>query len=79
LKKGDVIRLRSEPSDAWTPGLIVNANSDGRKVGVEIHGPLRARDGSYVGGVVPLMIDYEAETVRDLAGDRFEVEVRLRQ
>lgn len=75
-KKGDVIRLRSEPPDAWTSGLIVNGNSDG-KIAVEIKGVLRPRDGSNAGGVVPLLIDCDAETVQYLAGGRFDVEVRL--
>lgn len=76
LQKGDRIRLRNRPSDDWTDATVVLASSNGKSIGIEIHQPLRSGDGLYAGGAVPLIIDYERQTVSGLTGDQYEVEIR---
>lgn len=75
LRTGDQIRLRNRPADGWTEATVILASPNGRSVGIEIHQPLRSGTGLYAGGAVPLIIDYGQQTVSDLMGEQYQVEV----
>jgi hypothetical protein len=77
LQRGDRVRVRkAETSDDWVPGRVILASENGQAVGLLLDGMVRAA-GGFVGGALPLMIDYERETVRGvLDGTGYEIEVR---
>ena len=77
LQKGQRVRLRlAGASGEWVEGVVILA-SDGNpsSVGLLVEGMVRSHSGSWIGGGLPLVVDYERETVTSLLGDEYEVEV----
>jgi hypothetical protein len=77
LSQGQRVRVRLEgSSDEWCNGQVVVA-SDGNpsSVGLLVEGMVRSSSGGWIGGGLPLVVDYEEETVRSLLGDLYEIEV----
>jgi hypothetical protein len=78
LKTGDIVRLRrSETDEEWTQARVKIASSNGKSVLLELGDGVRTNTGGlYAGGMMPLSIEPENETVRDLiTGTFYEVEV----
>ena len=78
LKTGDTVRIRPAASteNEWSRGMVVMASENGRSIAVvaDEH-VMRTSTGTWLGGTIPLSIDYEAETVTDLVGNEYEIEV----
>lgn len=75
LKKGQTVRVRADGSNGdWTTGTLLLVSPNGESAGVMLDGGVCVPDG-IVAGFLPLVIDMEAETVTDLMGHRYEVEV----
>lgn len=80
LKKGEIIRIRPKRDDdggEWVLGSVALASgTNPSSVALMLEGPLCVGGcGVWLGGGVPLMIDYEAETVKDLIGNEYELQV----
>jgi hypothetical protein len=76
LKRGDVVRVKAAgTSDEWCKGWVALASdTNPSSVAVMLHDMVRMGNG-YVGGVLPIMVDYEAETITGLADDLYEMEM----
>lgn len=76
LKRGDYVRVRLEGrDDDWTPAFVALASpAKPSSVVLFLDGPVRA-SGGIIANILPLSIDYEAETVTSLMGDSYEIEV----
>lgn len=72
--RGDLVRVRQAGDREWTMGTVILASPEGRAIVVRLAGAVRAGEG-YVMNVLPLMIDYENETVTGLTGHEYEMEV----
>ena len=77
LAAGDLVRIRlAGSSDEWTRGVVaVASDSNPSSVGLMVEGMVRSNTGGWIGGGLPLFVDYEAQTVTSLLGDEYEVEV----
>lgn len=76
LERNMRVRLRAEGlSDEWCEGIVSVASTNGCSVGLLLDGAVRVPGGGMYVGAIPLLIDYERETVEDLAGVRFELEL----
>jgi hypothetical protein len=75
LKRGDRVRVRRDSGDEWCEGAVVLVSENGKSVGLLLAGMVRAGSG-YAGGTLPLLIDFEAETVSGvLTSDEYEIEL----
>lgn len=75
MRKGMPVRVRLEGTeDEWVRGVVLLASENGASVAIGLDGMVRA-GGGYAGGVLLIDIDYDAETVTSLMGDRYEIEV----
>lgn len=73
LSAGNRIRVRlAGTSDDWCYGIVVLA--EGSSVAIAFDGLLRC-SGGYIGKVLPVTADYEAETATAIWGDEYEIEV----
>lgn len=80
LKRWDRVRLRRlGTQDEWCDGFVMLAG--GTSVLVFLRGILRTNPGgAYVGGFVPLTVDYDRGKIVDLVTDtEFEMEVQRSQ
>lgn len=69
------MRVRMGGDDDWTPAFVVLASfTNPSSVMLILDGMVRAGEGC-IANVLPLAIDYEAETVVSLFGDSYEIEV----
>ena len=77
LVKGDHIRIRlADSGDEWVRGrVIIASESNPSSVGLMVEGMVRTLEGGWIGGGLPLFVDYQEETVVSLLGDRYEIEV----
>ena len=77
LTKGQLVRLRlAGTSDEWARGAVILASGGNpQSVGLMVEGMVRSAGGAWVGGGLPLMVDYDAETVTSLIGDEYELEI----
>ena len=76
MDKGDAIRVRKiGTDDEWCAATVILVSPNGNSVALELCGFVHAAGGGIIGGVLPLLIDYEAETVNGLDGCEYEVEV----
>ena len=79
LKTGDTLRIRPAGSteNEWARAVVMLASENGRSVAIAADEHfMRTSTGTWIGGIIPLSIDYEAETIADLLGNKYEVEVR---
>lgn len=75
IKTGDLVRVRpAESAGEWCRAVVELASGNGKSVALRLEGAVRA-GGGLVMGILPLTIDYEAETVTSLLGDEYEIEV----
>lgn len=76
LKKGDMVRVRlMGTEDEWCWAVVEIASVDGRSVALNLKGMVHG-GGGVIAGMLPLNVDYEAETVTNLFGDEYEMEIR---
>jgi len=74
LAVGNRVRMRlAGSSDEWCYGVVALAG--GSSVAILFNGMVRTIDGGYAGGVLPITVDYEAQTVVTLWGDEYDIEV----
>jgi hypothetical protein len=79
LKRGDFVRVRLEPGDDWTEAFVgLASDTDPSSVVLLLGDAVRASKGVVI-NMLPLSIDYAAETVVSLFGDSYTVEVQPRQ
>jgi hypothetical protein len=79
LKTGQRVRIRSTVAGGdWAEGVVALASGNGESVGLLLDVPVRIPAG-IIGGALPLLIDYEAETVEDLFGNSYVIDVRGEQ
>jgi len=65
---------------AWSEGTVALASKNGKSVAVDLdEGAARTGDGGMFIGPLLLMVDYEQETVQDLRGGQWEIEVAGQQ
>lgn len=77
LQKDDVVRVRlihESPEDEWTMGKVLLVSPNGESVVIQLDGMVRAA-GGFIGGFLPISINYETETVTSLLGDPYEIDV----
>jgi hypothetical protein len=77
LRRGDLVRIRlAGSSDEWVKGLVwVVSDTNPSSVGLMIEGMVRSSGGGWIGGGLPLLVDYDAGTVKSLIGDEYEIGV----
>ena len=76
LIKGERFRIRPKGSKVeWTVATVLIMSDNGRSCGVSLDGMLRAPEGGFIGGNLPLVIDKEAGTIKGLFGESYEIEV----
>lgn len=74
---GEAVRVRRRGlSDAWCFGSVAMVSGNGKSVALYLDGMVRTADGGFIGGVLPLIVDCEAETVAGLDGTEYEVEIQ---
>lgn len=76
LTTGQLVRVRmADTSDDWCLAAVsVASNSEPvQSIALTLYDMVRAVDG-VIGGVLPLTIDYEKQTVTSLFGDEYELE-----
>jgi hypothetical protein len=75
LQRGDTVRIRYRESDDWVPAFVALASdTNPSSVMLLLHSAVRSADG-FIAKVLPVSIDYEAETVVSLFGDFYQIEV----
>jgi predicted transcriptional regulator len=76
LKTGDIVRVRpTVPTQEWVEGVVTIASSNGQSVMISLDSAVRTVNGTYI-NMLPLSIDYAAQTVTDLfGGNECEIEV----
>ena len=74
LIQGEVVRVRKCGYSEWTRGVVELVSPNGKSVALAIEQFIPARDG-FVGGVLPLLIDYENERIEGLDDTEYEIEV----
>lgn len=81
LKRGDYVRVRLEGSEGeWAAAFVALASNTNPSSVMLLMGSgsmVRTGNGGFVGGGLPLTIDYVQETVIALHGDSYEIEVGL--
>jgi hypothetical protein len=76
LKRGDYVRVRQSAKDDWTPAFVALASDcDPASVMLILDGAVRDSRGGFIANALPLWIDYGKETVFNLWGDSYEIEV----
>ena len=77
LKRGDYVRVRlAGSSDDWAEGLVILASeANPSSVCLMVSGIVRSGEGAWIGGGLPLTVDYEAQRVTSLLDDEYEIEV----
>jgi hypothetical protein len=76
LRRGDYVRVRYRDSDDWVPAFVALASDNNpSSVMLLFVGAVRSANGIIANGL-PLSIDYEAQTVVNLFGDSYEIEVQ---
>lgn len=76
LCAGDRVRVRAAAStDEWCEASVLFASDNGKSVALSLMGMVRGGKGLYLGGTLPLYVDYEREIIMDLAGNHFDLEV----
>lgn len=75
LRKGDVVRVRHVGDSEWCIARVAIASANGKSVALYLDDAVRANDG-IIAGVLPLNINFEAESVTGLTGDEYEIEVK---
>jgi len=78
LRAGEAIRIRlAGSSDEWIEGRdILASEGNPSSVGLMVSGMVRSGGGAWIGGGLPLIVDYEAQRVTSLIDDEYEIEVR---
>jgi hypothetical protein len=78
LEPGQRVRLRREGSeDEWCEGTVLLAsNTNPSSLFVALEGGVRAKEGIILYGL-PLVIDYQKETIESLLGDSYEMDVAI--
>jgi len=76
LQKGMRVQIRLAGSaDEWCPAIVWVATDNGKSIALALEGGVRA-SGGWVAGAIPLLVDYEAQTVRSIFGhDEYEVQI----
>lgn len=76
LSKGSRIRVRrAGGSDEWSLAIIELISPNGKSVAARLlDGGVRTGDGGLIIGMLPLMIDYERETITGLMGEEYDLE-----
>lgn len=65
------------PEDEWCEGRVALVSANGKSVAFELTGGgVRTASGGLILCVLPVAVDYEAETFTGLDGTEYEVEVR---
>jgi hypothetical protein len=75
LAQGDTVRIRPTGSteNEWARAVVAFSSENGRSIAIAPDEHLmRTSTGTWLGGIIPLNIDYEAETVADLLGNECE-------
>lgn len=76
LTKGQIVRCRSaECSLMGTVLMVSEGNVQSVAVRLDDIGAVRVNDGLMITDVLPLTINYETETVSDLWGNEWEIDV----
>lgn len=77
LTKGQIVRIRAAgTSDEWCPAYVVLVSGNGESVGLWLEGLVRAGGGLET-GCLPLVVNYEKETVTSVVGGHeYEIEVK---
>lgn len=77
MKTGDPVRVRREgSSDEWCRAVVAMASENGESIGLLLEGAVRDADGEgLILGALPLIVDYERETVEAIFGGAYEIEV----
>jgi len=77
LEKNQLVKIRLAGSgDGWARGVVIQASGgDPQSVALLIDGLVRSHSGGWIGGGMPLTINYELETATSLIGDQYEMEV----
>ena len=77
LTKGQTVRVRlAGTSDEWCQATVALASGSGKAIGLDLESAVRTRSGGFIAGALPLLVDYEKESVTSLFGDEYEIEVR---
>lgn len=76
LAQDNRVRVRRLRDTDWCYGHVALASANGRSVAISLNGMVRTADGGGIAGVLPLIVDDEAETVTGLDGTEYEVEVQ---
>jgi len=77
LHTGQRVRVRRDSTDEWAQAAVALASSNGRSVMLLLLDlPVRGA-GGLIAGALPLIVDYEAETVTSIFGDPYQIEVSL--
>lgn len=79
LKTGEIVRVRRAHTDEdWCPaqiGLCSSSDKPTASVVLILHGIVRAARGAFIGGVLPLTVDYDREMIIGLDEQEYEIEV----
>ncbi len=77
LKRGDYVRVKLAGDERKLIAFVgLATDSQPSSAILLFDGALPSSSGGIWCGTLPLIIDYEKETVESLHGDRFEIEVR---
>lgn len=75
LVANQLVRIRAAGSqNKWTQAVVQLASANGRSVALQLEDAVRLPDGGIIAGILPLLIDYDKETVTGLMGEEYEME-----
>jgi hypothetical protein len=74
LIKGEAVRVRKRGCEEWTRAVVALVSPNGQSVALRVEGLIPAR-GGFVGGVLPLLIDFDFDRIEGLDDTEYEIQL----